>query len=100
MTKVMLKVQQIKQAYEEAIEIQRQNFRFKLEKLEEKLEIVDSRSVAFETEIQMPKTRKQILKIKLAQSIYIKTLTNDNRTEKKQYKKQEKIPEGAHFKKT
>lgn len=61
MTEVALEVQGIKRAHEEAMRIQRQSFQFELERVKERLEMVESRSVALEEEIRSLKNRKSTL---------------------------------------
>lgn len=42
-TEVILEIQDIKQVYEEAMTIQRQNLQFKLEKMRQKVEIIEEK---------------------------------------------------------
>ena len=66
MTEVALELQGIKQAYEEAMTIQRQTLQLELEKMKQKLEIVEG-------EVQLLKSRKSTLEKELAQSIHANT---------------------------
>ncbi len=66
MTEVALELQGIKQAHEEAMGIQRQSFQLELERIKEKLEIV-------EEEVRLLKSRKSTLEKELTQSVHANT---------------------------
>ena len=66
MTEVALELQGIKQAHEEAMRIQRQSLQLELERIKEKLEIV-------EEEVRLLKCRKLMLEKELTQSIHANT---------------------------
>ncbi len=66
MTEVVLELQGIKQAHEEAMGIQRQSFQLELKRIKEKLEIV-------EEEVRLLKSRKPTLEKELTQSIHANT---------------------------
>lgn len=66
MTEVALELQGIKQAHEEAMTIQRQSLQLELERMKQKLEIVEG-------EVKFLKSRKPTLEKDLAQSIHANT---------------------------
>ena len=66
MTEVVLKLQSIKQAHEEAMGIQRQSFQLKLERIKEKLKIVEEK-------VRLLKCRKPTLEKELTQSVHANT---------------------------
>ena len=73
MTEVAHELQGIKHAHEEAMGIQRQGFQLELEKVKEKLEMVESRAVELEKGVQLLKSRKPTLEKELAQSAHANT---------------------------
>ena len=70
MTEVVHKLQNIKFMYEKAMKIQRQGFQLELEKVKKKLEMVESKAVVLETEVELLKICKPTLEKELAQSVY------------------------------
>lgn len=70
MTEVAQKLQGIKPAHEEAMGIQGQGFQLELERVKEKLEIVESKAVVLEKEVQLLKGRKPTLEKELDQSAH------------------------------
>lgn len=66
-------LQDIKYAYKEAMEIQRQSFQLKLEKINKKLEMVEFRVIVLEKEVQLLKNCKLILEKELALNTYANT---------------------------
>lgn len=73
MMKVAQELQNIKYAYKKTIRIQRQGFQLELEKINKKLEMVESRAIVFEKKVQLLKNYKLLLKKELAQSAYTNT---------------------------
>lgn len=73
MTEVAHELQGIKHAHEEGMGIQRQGFQLELEKVKEKLEMVESRAVELEKGVQLLKSRKPTLENELAQSAHANT---------------------------
>ena len=84
MMEVALELQGIKQAHEEAIGIQRQSFQLKLERVKEKLEMVESQSVGLEEEVRSLKSPKPTHEQEPTQSAHATTRrqkTNPRKTQ-------------------
>lgn len=58
--KVVLELQNIKQAHIKAMEIQKQSFQLELKRIKEKLEIVESRLIVLKKEVRLIKSLKLI----------------------------------------
>lgn len=82
MTEVALDLQGIKRAYAEAMEIQGQSFQLELERVKEKLELIESKSALLEQELRLLKNRKPTLEKELVESAHASNSRQESANDK------------------